>query len=110
LIGMTALPEARLAREAELSYSTIALVTDYDCWREDGDDVTVEKVTQILRKNADNSAELVKRVLLKLTDKTPSQETAHALKDAIFTDLRKVPQSTIDRLQPIIGRYVVNNR
>lgn len=62
VIGMTNMPEAKLAREAELCYATVAMVTDYDCWHPNHDDVTVDVIVQVLRANADNARSLVKKV------------------------------------------------
>ena len=78
VIGMTAMPEAKLAREAELPYAIVAMVTDYDCWHPDHDHVTVEQVIRILGDNAENARRLLKRAVPKLGPKrTPSPRMPH---------------------------------
>src|SRR3954470_9868238 len=89
LIGMTNLQEAKLAREAEICYTTIALVTDYDCWHPDHDAVTVAEVIENLKKNSDNAQKIIRAAVKKLpTDRTC--KCATALQYAIMTDLKKV--------------------
>ncbi len=105
LIGMTNLQEAKLAREAEICYTTIALVTDYDCWHPQHDAVTVTEVIENLRKNSENAQKLiraaVKRLPIERTCKCP-----HALQHAIMTDIRKVPASTRRKVDLLIRKYV----
>jgi 5'-methylthioadenosine phosphorylase len=105
LIGMTNLQEAKLAREAEICYTTIALVTDYDCWHPEHDAVTVTTVLENLRKNNDNAQKIlgasVKRLPIDRTCKC-----GHALKHAIMTDLSKVPGKTLARVELLIHKYV----
>ncbi len=105
IIGMTALPEAKLAREAEICYSTMALVTDYDCWHDAEETVTVEMVVRNLLKNVARS----KDVVAQLVPTMPEQRDcacATALENAIITAPELVPDSTKDRLKPIVGKYV----
>jgi 5'-methylthioadenosine phosphorylase len=105
LIGMTNLQEARLAREAEICYVTIAMVTDYDCWHDDEEDVTVEMLIDNLNRNSANAKRLIRetvRVLPRDFD-CPCQ---HALENAIITDPGTIPQKTRDKLQLIIGKYL----
>jgi 5'-methylthioadenosine phosphorylase len=105
LIGMTNLQEAKLAREAEICYSTIALVTDYDCWHPDHDAVTVSQVIENLTKNTDNAQKILRSAVKRLpVDRTC--KCGHALKHAIMTDLRKVPQKTKERVELLIKKYV----
>jgi 5'-methylthioadenosine phosphorylase len=105
LIGMTNLQEAKLAREAEICYTTIALVTDYDCWHPEHDAVTVATVIENLRKNNDNAQKIIRASVKRLpVDRTC--ECGHALKHAIMTDLSKVPGKTLDRVELLIKKYV----
>ena len=105
IIGMTNLQEAKLAREAEIAYATLALVTDYDCWYEGHDDVTVDIVIEYLNKNVRNAQlilrEAVKRVAAK---KTPNQYR-NAIRNAIFTAPEYWPAQTAKKLEAIIGKY-----
>ena len=105
LIGMTNLQEAKLAREAEICYTTIALVTDYDCWHPEHDAVTVAAVIENLRKNNDNAQKIIRASVKRLpVDRTC--KCGHALKHAIMTDLSKVPGKTLDRVELLIKKYV----
>lgn len=105
LIGMTAMPEAKLAREAELCYATLALATDYDCWHETEDDVTVDAVIQVIRQNADNA----RRVVSKLAERVGSSEDCGcgtALEHAIITSRDAIPSDIKERMKPIFGRVL----
>jgi 5'-methylthioadenosine phosphorylase len=105
VIGMTALPEAKLAREAEISYATLALSTDYDCWHEGEEEVTVEAVVATVRKNAALARAIVGRVVERIPDRHDCI-AARALQNAIMTDLKKIPAATRSRLAAILGKYV----
>jgi 5'-methylthioadenosine phosphorylase len=105
IIGMTNLQEAKLAREAEICYSTLALVTDYDCWHPDHDSVTVEMIIANLTANA----KMAQRVIAAAVEQLPIArgcECARALANAIITRPEAVPVDTKHRLAPIIGRYL----
>jgi 5'-methylthioadenosine phosphorylase len=105
VIGMTNLQEAKLAREAEICYTTIALVTDYDCWHPDHDQVTVEMIVANLTQNSKTA----QQVIANAVDQLPFDRTcecANALKFAIITRLETVPPQTKKDLGPIIGRYL----
>ncbi len=105
VIGMTALPEAKLAREAEISYASVALATDYDCWHEGEEDVSVEAVIAVVQRNAENA----RRVLAASVARVPSEHNciaATALKGAIMTSPSAVPAATRKRLAPILGTYL----
>lgn len=105
VIGMTNLQEAKLAREAEICYATMAMVTDYDCWREGHDDVTIEQVIAVLHQNADNAAKVVKAAVAGL----PSGRNcpcASALKYAILTDRTAIPQAAREKLDLLVGKYL----
>ncbi len=105
IIGMTALPEAKLAREAEMCYATMAWITDYDCWHESEESVTVEMVVQNLLHNVAHSKEMLRLVIPRLG---PAETCAcnSALKDAIITDPRGISEEIKHKLAPIVGRYV----
>ncbi len=105
IIGMTNIAEARLAREAEICYATIAAITDYDCWYESEEPVTVEMVISNLTKNAENSKHLLKEVVSNLTEKC-SCGCHEALKYAIVTQKEAVKQALKNKLKPIIGKYM----
>jgi 5'-methylthioadenosine phosphorylase len=105
LIGMTNLQEAKLAREAEICYTTMALVTDYDCWHPAHDAVTVAEVVQNLKKNAENAQKII-RAAVKRLPVTRSCGCRNALQNAILTDLSKVPPRTKTKLQLLLKRYI----
>jgi len=105
IIGMTAAGEAKLAREAEICYSTIAMVTDYDCWKEE-DHVTTEKVVEHLMANAENVQKLLKTVIPKLVNMPLDPECSEALKGAIFTSPEVRNKETMEKLGPIVAKYV----
>jgi len=105
IIGMTALPEAKLAREAEICYATLASVTDYDCWHEGHASVNIEMVISNLQKNVERA----KRVLRKLVKTVPGKRDcpcATALKDAIITDPKLIPAGKRQELALLIGKYL----
>ncbi len=104
VVGMTNLQEAKLAREAEICYATLAMVTDYDCWHPDHDHVTVEQIVAVLHKNAENACSVVKHVVAGMP-KEHSCKCNQALAMAIMTDRSKVPAETLERLRPIVGKY-----
>jgi len=105
VIGMTNLQEAKLAREAEICYATMAMVTDYDCWREGHDDVTVEQVVAVLHQNAENAGKVV-RAAVTAMPRERACGCATALQYAILTDRSVIPQATRERLRLILGRYL----
>ncbi len=105
IIGMTNLPEAKLAREAEIAYATLALVTDYDCWHPDHDSVTVEMVIANLTKNATNAQRAIQTVVARLHQDPPPSEAHSALKYAIITPLDQVPAATLEALAPLLAKY-----
>ena len=105
IIGMTALPEAKLAREAEICYAILACVTDYDCWREATEVVTVEIVVANLLKNVSTSKEVLRRVIPQIpVDRTCP--CASALKDAVITSRDDIPVGLKEKMQPIMGKYL----
>ncbi|NJO40759.1 MAG: S-methyl-5'-thioadenosine phosphorylase [Cyanobacteria bacterium CRU_2_1] len=106
IIGMTNLPEAKLAREAEIAYTTLALVTDYDCWHPDHDSVTVEMVIGNLQKNAVNAQRVIQEVVQRLIENPPVSEAHSALKYAIITPLDKAPATTKEKLSLLLKKYL----
>jgi len=105
IIGMTNLQEAKLAREAEICYTTIALVTDYDCWHPDHDQVTVEMIIANLTQNA----KMAQAVIADAVGRLPFERTcecATALKHAIITRRDAVPADTLRILAPLVGKYL----
>jgi 5'-methylthioadenosine phosphorylase len=105
VIGMTNMTEARLAREAELCYATVALCTDFDCWHEAEEAVTVEAVLSVLAKNVDVSREIIRQSAARL-GATRACACSEALKNALMTSPEAVPRSTYDRLDLLIGKYL----
>ncbi len=108
VIGMTAMPEAKLAREAELPYAIVAMVTDYDCWHPDHDHVTVEQVVRVLLENADRARALVKRVIPMLgPERTPSPlGIEHVLDTALITAPEKRDPALFAKLDAVAGRVL----
>jgi 5'-methylthioadenosine phosphorylase len=105
VIGMTNMPEAKLAREAEICYGTLAMSTDYDCWHQVQEDVNVDMVVQTLYKNVEKAKEIVKRVVVQLPVER-NCPCSRALEDAIFTQPQAILQETYDRLKPLVGKYL----
>ncbi len=105
VIGMTNLQEAKLAREAEICYATLAMVTDYDCWFEGHDDVTVDQVVAVMHQNADNGTKVVRAAVAALP-KERSCGCASALQYAILTDKKAIPESAKQRLGLLLGKYL----
>jgi len=103
VIGMTNLQEAKLAREAEICYVTIAMVTDYDCWHEGHDAVTVDQIIATLSQNAANACRLVRQVVGALPGRTC--KCGSALRHAIITDRAAIPASAAKKLELIVGKY-----
>lgn len=106
VIGMTNLQEAKLAREAEIAYATLALVTDYDCWHEDHDSVTIDMVVEYLNKNVRNAQLILKEAVARVAAKETPNQFADALKNAIFTAPDHWPAATVEKLEAVIGKYV----
>jgi 5'-methylthioadenosine phosphorylase len=106
IIGMTNLPEAKLAREAEIAYATLALVTDYDCWHPDHDSVTVELVIANLQRNAINAQKVIQATVRRLTENPPESQAHSALQYAILTPLDKISQEAKERLHLLLQKYL----
>tara|TARA_Y100000588_G_scaffold285483_1_gene303217 strand:+ start:2068 stop:2946 length:879 start_codon:yes stop_codon:yes gene_type:complete len=106
VIGMTALPEAKLAREAEMCYAMLAMGTDYDCWHEDEEDVTVEAVIAVLKQNAETANVIVKAAVGKLPE-TSGCACLDAARYAIITSPDRISDEVRERLAPLYGKYLV---
>jgi 5'-methylthioadenosine phosphorylase len=104
VIGMTNLQEAKLAREAEICYVTIAMVTDYDCWHPHHDSVTVEQIVSVLVKNAENAAKVVKATVRRC--RRAFLQVRIGAGHAILTDPAKIPAATKEKLKLILGKYL----
>ncbi|MEP6847397.1 MAG: S-methyl-5'-thioadenosine phosphorylase [Acidobacteriota bacterium] len=105
IIGMTNLQEAKLAREAEIAYATLALVTDYDCWYEGHDSVTIEMVIGNLNKNVRNAQLILKDAVKRVAAKETPNQYREAIKNAIFTAPEHWPAESAKKLEAIIGKY-----
>ena len=105
VIGMTNVPEARLAREAEICYATVALATDYDCWHETHDDVSVDAILVIIRQNVVTARSIIKQAV-KALHQPPACACGQALQYAIMTDPALIPEQTRRDLELLIGRHL----
>ena len=105
VIGMTNLQEAKLAREAEICFGTLALATDYDCWNQAAGDVEIENVLAVLRQNVALAQRTIRRAVTVLTD-ARACACRSSLKDAIITERTKIPKQIRSDLRPIIGKYL----
>jgi len=105
VIGMTALPEAKLAREAEICYATIACVSDYDSWHEEKEPVTVEVIMDIIHKNIDTAKKIIKLAVSRIPEQR-NCECATALETAIITAPEAMPAEQKKKLDLIIGKYL----
>jgi 5'-methylthioadenosine phosphorylase len=105
VIGMTSLQEAKLAREAEICYATLAMVTDYDCWHPNHAAVTVKQILDYLERNVENSQKIVRRAVRALPAERNCQ-CASALAHAIITDRKKIPAATRKKLALLVGKYL----
>lgn len=105
VIGMTNLQEAKLAREAEICYATLAMVTDYDCWHLEHDAVTVKQVIEYLNRNAENAKRIIRLAIRNLREER-SCKCGSALAHAILTDRKKIAAQTRKRLALLIGKYL----
>lgn len=105
VIGMTNLQEAKLAREAEMAYATLAMITDYDCWHEEEEAVSGEAVMQVVRQNAALAQEVVRRAVAALGAEV-ANDCGDALQMSLITAAHLVPEETLRALEPIVGRYL----
>ena len=105
VIGMTNMPEAKLAREAEIRYCTVAMVTDYDCWHSEHDEVDVAMVVKTLQKNASNAQNMIKEIIKNYKQFTDEKDPANnCLDTAIITDPKLMTKQTKEKLKNIAGR------
>ena len=105
VIGMTNLQEAKLAREAEICFGTLALATDFDCWNDGAGDVEIEHVLAVLKSNVDLAQRTIRRAVGELAE-ARTCACASALKDAIITERSRIPKKLRTELRPIIGKYL----
>ena len=105
VIGMTNLQEAKLAREAEMCYVTVAMVTDFDCWHPHHDSVSVDQIVAVLLKNAENACRVVRETVAAMPSER-SCKCSSALAHAIITDREKIPAETREKLKLILGKYL----
>eukprot|EP00056_Hartaetosiga_gracilis_P014159 m.239870 g.239870 ORF g.239870 m.239870 type:complete len:345 (+) comp14154_c0_seq1:237-1271(+) len=105
VIGMTCLPEARLCREAEISYAVLAMATDYDCWYEGHDDVSVDAVIATLQANVRLSQDILRKAVVRVSKHEGQHPQEGALKNACMTQLHLIPKKTLRDLEPIISKY-----
>ncbi|MFO7892025.1 MAG: S-methyl-5'-thioadenosine phosphorylase [bacterium] len=105
VVGMTNLPEAKLAREAEICYATMAMVTDYDCWKDGEECVNVDMVIANISKNAEVAKKIIKNTIMKIPEQKPC-ECNNALNNAILTPLDKIPSEVQEKLNLILSKYI----
>ncbi len=105
VIGMTAVPEAKLMREAEMCYGLLSLVTDYDAWHETAEAVTTEMILGYLKKNSENAKKIIRTILSRLPEKR-SCACGEALGIALVTNLTNAPKKTVEKLHPILAKYL----
>ena len=106
VISMTAMQEARLAREAEMCYATLVLVTDYDCWHQSVAAVDIGEILRVMRLNVDKAQRAVARLAHALGNQARTCGCEHALEGTIITERKVIAQSVIDNLRPLVGKYL----
>ena len=108
VIGMTNMPEAKLAREAEIRYASVSMVTDYDCWHSDHENVDVQSVIKVLLSNAQNAKNMIKNIVDNFENHIdPKDPISNCLDVAIITDPKKRSKKTIDKLKTVAGRVLL---
>ena len=107
IIGMTNMPEAKLAREAEICYSTLALSTDYDCWNEAHESVSVDQVLDTMNKNINNAKKIIKNTT-ELFDSRKDEYIENALKSSIISSLDSIKEDSLEKLSAIIRKYLLS--
>jgi 5'-methylthioadenosine phosphorylase len=108
VIGMTNMPEAKLAREAEIRYVSVSMVTDYDCWHSDHENVDVQSVIKVLLSNAQKAKNMIKNIIDNFENHIdPKDPAANCLDVAIITDPKKRSKKTIDKLKTVAGRVLL---
>ncbi|MCP5108572.1 MAG: S-methyl-5'-thioadenosine phosphorylase [bacterium] len=106
IIGMTQAIEAKLARELEMCFAPLSFVTDYDCWHEEAENVSVEMVIQYLNKNAENAGKLVRGIVGGIDNVAPGCLCGSSLQSALITNPDTIPEDTYKKLEPVIGKYI----
>jgi 5'-methylthioadenosine phosphorylase len=106
VIGMTNLTEARLAREAEICYVSLSMITDYDCWHETEEAVSGEGVMEVIGKNVIMSQEVVRQIVARLPEQRQGCPCPDALRHALITERSLIPAATLEALAPIVGKYI----
>lgn len=110
VIGMTNMPEAKLAREAEIRYSSIAMVTDFDCWHPDHDNVDVSMIVQTLQNNAENAKKMINNIIQFYSDDVIINDSIHNILDtSLITNIKNVKATTLKKLDHIISRVIKSN-
>tara|TARA_B100000674_G_C37699386_1_gene849812 strand:- start:436 stop:906 length:471 start_codon:yes stop_codon:yes gene_type:complete len=110
VIGMTNMPEAKLAREAEIRYSSIAMVTDFDCWHPDHDNVDVSMIVKTLQNNAENAKKMISSIIHFYNDDVILNDGIHKILDtSLITNINNVKDTTLKKLNHIISRVAKNN-
>jgi 5'-methylthioadenosine phosphorylase len=105
VIGMTNMPEAKLAREAEMAFAAVSLVTDYDCWKVDDEPVTAETVIQHLLANAEAARQIIPKIVEQIPEE-PNWPEHRALDSALITDRKLWPSATVKKLEVILKRFL----
>jgi 5'-methylthioadenosine phosphorylase len=103
---MTQAVEAKLARELEMCFAPLSFVTDYDCWHQEAESVTVEMVIQYLIKNADNAGKLVRGLAANVDKVKPGCQCGSSLQNALITSHTSIPEATFKKLELLIGKYI----
>jgi 5'-methylthioadenosine phosphorylase len=106
VISMTAMQEARLAREAELCYATLTLVTDYDCWHQSAGPVDIGEILRVMRANVEKAQRAIANLAAALAGQRRKCACGASLKDGIITDRKSIPATVVEDLRPIIGKYL----
>ena len=110
VIGMTNMPEAKLAKEAELRYCTVAMVTDFDCWHPNHDHVDIDMIIKVLTENADKAKNMIKHIVSDFNfDIDKNDDTHHCLDTAIITSPDKMTKKTKNKLKTVAGRVLFPN-
>jgi 5'-methylthioadenosine phosphorylase len=107
VIAMTNLPEAKLAREAEIAFATMAMITDYDCWKVEEEPVSAQTVLGHLLANAETARKVILHVIAQIPTE-PNWPEHFALDSALITDRKLWPQATVEKLKPILGRFLAD--
>ena len=110
VIGMTNLQEAKLAREAEMCFATVALATDYDCWHESEEEVTVDAILEVMRRNVENTKAILNVLIKDFVPKEPACKDQSSLEGGVMTPLGDIPESVQKNLAPILDKYLKGER